>query len=334
MIKKMNDEVLLTHVKKLAAEERRATLALIEGLAEVEYRRLYAARGFSSLWEYATQELRLSKGAAHRRIRAARLLVKAPGAKESLANGNLSLSNAACVQGFIQNEKKQGRTPDAMKLVQAVQDLSQPDCEAKLFEFSPTSTPPPKRDGNRIVSAKKDRELKFVVSDELFEKLERIKGLIAHARPNASLADLLEYLATEQLSRLEKKKGIGQDLDSIVTSAAKVTPLPKGKRVYLPAPLRKAIGCRSGGRCEYVHEGKRCTSTYYLQADHIIPLARGGANELSNLRLLCFNHNQQQAREKLVPTPPTAPTRERSRITVFSAAPPRAHFPSSTNPAA
>ena len=54
----------------------------------------------------------------------------------------------------------------------------------------------------------KDHELKLVVSDEVFEKMQRIKGLLAHSKPNATLAELIEYLATETLTRLEKQKGI------------------------------------------------------------------------------------------------------------------------------
>lgn len=299
MIKKMNSKELLSHAKKLAATERRATAELVESLAEIDRRKLYLEEGFASLWDFATKFLGLSEGSAQRRIQAARLLNDVPEVKASLEQGLLSLSNAAKVQSFRQKESKQGRLPDAPALLQAVESLSQTECEAKLLELSPAAEPTPRREGKRVVSPKKDRELKFVVSAGLFEKLERIKGLIAHAKPNATLAELLEHLADVELKRLEKKMGTSADREAAITAAAAVKPLPAGKRVYIPASLRRAAFAKSGGWCEFAHEGRRCASQRYLQIDHAVPLALGGANTLSNLRVLCGPHNRQQARVKL-----------------------------------
>lgn len=297
MIKNLSNDKLLSHAKGLAIQERQATLALIEAIAEIDQRKLYLERGFASLWELATKELGLSEGAAHRRINAARLLVRSPEIKPAIESGALSLSNAAQVQGFLRREAKQGRVRDPLEVAKAVQNLSQAECHARFFEISPESAAP-LGEGTRVVSEKKDRELKFVVSAELFEKLERIKGLIAHAKPNASYSELLDYLATEMLARLEKAKGISADRKVALTAAAKVTALPKGKRVCLPVALRKGVWARSQGQCEFVHQGRRCSSRRFLQEDHVIPLVQGGANELSNLRLLCAAHNRWQAEER------------------------------------
>ncbi|MGK5085168.1 hypothetical protein WDW37_17915 [Bdellovibrionota bacterium FG-1] len=128
----------------------------------------------------------------------------------------------------------------------------------------------------RIVSSEKDRELKIVVSDEVYQRLQQIKGLLAHAKPNATLGELLEYLVNETLPRLEKKKGVapkGKALDQeevppIRATAAAIVPtaaakaLPEGQRVHLPAAL-------------------------------------GGSNDNQNLQALCKAHNLQQAQEKL-----------------------------------
>jgi 5-methylcytosine-specific restriction endonuclease McrA len=42
-------------------------------------------------------------------------------------------------------------------------------------------------------------------------------------------------------------------------------------------------------------DGKRCEETIRLNVDHIKPVARGGSNDITNLRLLCAKHNQLQA---------------------------------------
>ena len=292
-MKDISSPELLTRTKTLVAEERRITLALIMHLQEIERRMLYAEMNYSSMWDFATGELGLSEGAAQRRLHAMRLVRDVPEAKVALASGALSLSNAAKVQSFRKAEKKLGRKPDPRMLVEQVISLTQKQCEAKLFEISPEALP---RERERIVSAEQERELKIVVSSELYEKLKRIQGL---AKPDASYAELLEYMANQTLAQIEKQKGISLDADTALTSAAAVKPLPAGERVYLPEPLKRAVWARSGGRCEFMRNGRRCNSRWRIEIDHITPLALGGANHLENLRACCWHHNRQQAREKL-----------------------------------
>ena len=55
-----------------SGRERRATAALVASLAELDERRLYLGEGYSSLFTYCTQCLRLSEHAAYSRIEAAR----------------------------------------------------------------------------------------------------------------------------------------------------------------------------------------------------------------------------------------------------------------------
>jgi hypothetical protein len=291
------------------------SLALVEHLEEIQARRLHNELGFSSLWEFSTQYLGLSEGAAQRRISAMRLARDVPEAKAALQSGKLSLSNAAKVQSFRQAQKKQGMAlSDPRELIQKVENLAQPECEARLLEISPQVRP---AEGERVVSAAQDREIRLVISSELHAKLQWIKGLIAHSKPNASYAELLEYLVKEALPRLEKQKGIVQncqgghtDQKTQATAAAaadvpqgselaseiaeKARALPKGKRVYLPVALKRAVYARSGGRCEYIAHGKRCGSGYMLEIDHKVPLSAGGGHDLSQLRHLCRAHNLQQ----------------------------------------
>lgn len=64
----------------------------------------------------------------------------------------------------------------------------------------------------------------------------------------------------------------------------------------IPLRTRDAVFARDRGRCTYVgSDGMRCDATIRLHVDHIKPVARGGSNDISNLRLLCARHNQLQA---------------------------------------
>lgn len=300
----LSSQELLVQTKSLVAQERKLTLQLIEHLEEIQRRRLHVDMGFASLWEFATQELGLSEGAAQRRIQAMRLVRDVPEAKASLESGRLSLSNAAKVQSFRQAEKKLGRRPDARTLVSRVENLSQRECEKTLFEISPKALP---RERERIVSASEERELKLVVSPALYEKLQKLRGLLAHAKPEASYAELLEHLADAELARMEKKRGLDQEPSEAITAAAAVEGerrLPAGRRVHLPAAVQRAVWARAGGRCEVEGGGaRRCSSQYRLEIDHIRPLALGGENTLSNLRLACREHNVANAKNSSPRTP-------------------------------
>src|SRR5688572_9780116 len=68
----LEDRSLLDAAKRLAADERRATAALLRALMEIDSRRLYLGEGCASMFVYCTQVLHLSEGGAYNRIEAAR----------------------------------------------------------------------------------------------------------------------------------------------------------------------------------------------------------------------------------------------------------------------
>jgi len=66
----------------------------------------------------------------------------------------------------------------------------------------------------------------------------------------------------------------------------------KTLRIYIPPAVRKYVFERDFYRCQSC--GKNNLETN-LAVDHIIPLARGGKNDISNLQTLCFSCNQQKS---------------------------------------
>ena len=83
---------LLSSVKRLAANERHATVQLVAHLAEMGVRRLYLGEGYSSLFTYCTLVLHLSEHAAYARIEAARAARRFPAILEAVASGALHLT--------------------------------------------------------------------------------------------------------------------------------------------------------------------------------------------------------------------------------------------------
>lgn len=295
-LQKLSKSDLLTTAKDAVAKEREATLFLIEVLREVNSRMLYAELGYSSLWEFATQYLGLSAGAAHRRIAALKLSQEIPAVKEALEEGRLKLSTAAQMQSFFQQEKKNGKVytrHEKLDLLQEVQCLSTRECEKKLFALSPESIPQEKV---RPVS-EFQTELRVVLDQETLDKLQKLKEL---QFPDATYAELIRYLADLGIQAAEKKKGISGSTQA-PTPAPEVKKSPEpGIRLYVSKIDKRKLYQRSGGQCEYVSpDGKRCFSRYRIQIDHIQALALGGLSEFSNYRHLCWTHNRQQAREQL-----------------------------------
>ena len=156
----------------------------------------------------------------------------------------------------------------------------------------------------------------FGADEEFVEKLERVRSLLStkHHR-RLEIAEILETALDEYLerhgpeARIRKRKQ--RDENSTGKKAVAQNPgrqrneavIPAqrrgsgtGRSRYIPRRIRDEVYERDGGRCTFVSpSGKRCSSTWDLQIDHIIPYARGGDNTLSNLRLLCGKHNRLEA---------------------------------------
>lgn len=67
--------------------------------------------------------------------------------------------------------------------------------------------------------------------------------------------------------------------------------MSKTPRIPIPLEVRKYVFERD--RCQCQSCGKTSTETE-LTIDHIIPLAAGGSNDISNLQTLCRDCNQKK----------------------------------------
>lgn len=67
--------------------------------------------------------------------------------------------------------------------------------------------------------------------------------------------------------------------------------MSKTPRIPIPPAVRKYVFERDSHHCQSCGQTHREAD---LTIDHIIPLAAGGANDLSNLQTLCSRCNQQK----------------------------------------
>jgi hypothetical protein len=103
----LSDDELLATVKHLAATECRATAALVRSLIELDERRLYLGEGYSSLFTYCTQALRLAEGAAYNWIEAARAARRFPAILTALEDGAVTLTTVRIVAPHLTRENYQ-----------------------------------------------------------------------------------------------------------------------------------------------------------------------------------------------------------------------------------
>jgi phage terminase small subunit len=311
-LQKLDNETLLKQTRDLASEERKITLEILSHLREINRRRLFALRGYSSLFEYVTRELGYSDASASRRIAAMRLIAELPEVENKIKEGTLSLSNAAQAQKLFQTEQKAEtpKSPEEKKaIIQSIENKSTRDAEKTLISHS--SQPANALKPDRVKPVTQDQsEVRFVADQKLLDQLEQIKGLLAHKNSNMTLAELIGEMAKLSLEKLQPKppKPSQTPQDHSGAGAAPTQVLPKRAVVknsrptsqmsrYVPAEVKRAVYHRDGGKCCYVDRatGRRCNSTFGIEYEHIRPFAQGGNATVYNIQILCKSHNQLRA---------------------------------------
>jgi 5-methylcytosine-specific restriction protein A len=68
--------------------------------------------------------------------------------------------------------------------------------------------------------------------------------------------------------------------------------MEKTPRIPIPPAVRQYVFERDNYQCRSCGKTHK---TVKLQIDHIIPLAKGGSNDMSNLQTLCSECNQQKS---------------------------------------
>jgi hypothetical protein len=325
------DDELLRRLAELVGQSRRLEWDLIAHIAEVDARRLYAREACPSMFAYATEVLHLSEHEAYLRITVARASREHPMLLELLAVGRLHLSGIAKLVPHLTRENRDAILERAVHLTKRqIEELiaslaPKPDVPARVRklpvsrdavatsrEGAPVEAPAlavqPAEDRGPSPQLGPDRaagsasskptrpavveplapsryKVQFTASSALQRKLERLQALT----PGADLAQIIEQAVTERLERLEAKRFARVKRPRKQVEEAETRPSSR----YIPAPIRRAVHERDGGRCTYVDAaGRRCTARRNLEYHHHgRPYGRGGDHSVDNLRLCCKVHN-------------------------------------------
>ncbi|MFM6927769.1 MAG: HNH endonuclease [Bdellovibrio sp.] len=293
----LSNTELLSRFGKLVQTERRITHLVLECIAEIDSRRLYLDKAYPSLYEYLVQGFGYSSSAALRRIESARLLRDIPGVAEKIESGALNLSQLSKVQQAVRTvQKVEDRKLDLeekRELLSRIEHTTQQQTEVILSQA--LSLP--------VFSENKEKNhrdesvtLTITFSKEQMAILKKAQDLIAHAVPEKKWAETMTYLAQKEIHRrtevkISKKRSEISKSENGIKASSKFSTKPSRKP--LSTALKKLILNRDKC-CQYKDNvtGKTCGSTRFLQNDHRQSVWAGGSDEISNLQMLCAQHNR------------------------------------------
>jgi 5-methylcytosine-specific restriction endonuclease McrA len=318
----LGDEALLRGLDDLAAQDRTTTANLLAHMAEVDFRRLYAPAGYSSMHAYCTDRLKLSDDAAFKRLQVARQARRFPHVYFALADGRVHLSGLVLLAPHLTPENVDDliaratyrrkfeiatlvaslfpsvealRLDDGVSaLPSRVSSLAPGQVEtANILPSDPVHVPSPapgqvmRRE--RIVPVSDQRfSFEITIDRETHDLLRKAQDLLGHAGSSRDAAEVVRRGLQALVAQLEKRKHARVERPRRARTATRAR--------TIPAEVRRAVWERDGGRCTFVGAGGHaCGSTKRLQFDHVIPMSRGGESTAENIRLLCPTHNRLEA---------------------------------------
>lgn len=266
----------LTHA---IAEERKATVHVLELLAAMEHRQLFLAEGYPSLYVYCIDFLHLSESDAFHRVQAARAGTKWPQLFDALREGALTMSSLLILAPHMTNDNcdellAQARYQPKRVVERIVAGLApRPDAPSRITPLAPGRY-----------------RFQVTIDEETHELILMAQRLMQSSTPDVDLSRVTARAFRELVDRLLKQK-------------AAVTDRPKAKRISaegtrrIPAQVRREVWTRDGGRCAFEGPRGRCPVSGAVDFHHVIPFAMGGEATVDNLELRCRAHNLYQARQ-------------------------------------
>jgi hypothetical protein len=285
-------------------------------LAEFDRQRLWVQLGHASVFYYLHRDLKLSKGAAHYRKVAARLIQEFPEVVAPFREGKLCITtvvelarvitpenSADVLPRFFYLSKQEAKAvaveicpaavvPRREVVTKVVAELSHA-APIHLDETPLTAPPAPVPEEQRasfVPLTPNLQRLHMTVSKQFIDKLDAARKGQGHAQPGASAEKVIEaaldlLLAQQATRRAEVKR-------------PQKNPRPAKTPGQVTAAVKRAVWLRDDGKCTWpLDSGGTCGSTTRLEIDHVVPRARCGPSTIDNCRLTCAMHNRLAARQ-------------------------------------
>ncbi len=299
-ISNLSDTALHDSVVECADQEKQATLHLLDHLAEVDRRRLYALYGYASLWAYVCKELNYSESQAYERVAAMRLMTKAPEARTELENGNLTLTSAAKLSSHVRRERLS--PSKTMDLLPQIQNKSVRETETILLNHQQELHPEKGVTRPDQIKAITNEITRITIDcdQELIKLLEQVKSMAGNpaSQPKEIFKIALKEFVKRRMPK-EPKPQIEKESSAPSLGSIQVTPHKTKTTIsrFMANKTRILVKTRGEYQCEFISPltHKQCGHKANLEIDHVVPHAKGGSNQPENLRLLCKAHNLHYA---------------------------------------
>ena len=265
---------------EIAGRFRQVEADLISILQEVEETRAFIKLGYTSLFSYCVQGLRLSESVASNFVTVSRKAREIPMLQSAIREGLLGVSKARKITSVLTTENQE----EWLKKAQIFSSRQLEQEVAKVFPQMAVS--------ERLKFVAEDRlELRMGISKSLHDQLNRVQDLESQRTGRSmTLEETLEVLASlylekkdplERARRVLKKK-------ALVDAPASVTG-------HVPAGILHRVRVRDLNRCTHKNsQGIRCESRRWIHVHHVKARALGGQNTVENLTLLCSAHHRME----------------------------------------
>jgi 5-methylcytosine-specific restriction endonuclease McrA len=324
-LKHLTDNELHSSNVAAASRERMTTIEVLWHLRENNRRMLYAKMGYKDLKEYCVKELKYSEGSAWKRISAMKSLVEVPEIEEKIESGSLNLTQLSMARTHFREVKANAKEKKEILLNLENQSTRMTErilAESKSDDFIPKEIVKEKAvKGNKL-------EVTLILDEELQKELDEIQVLMG--KPFSKL-ELLKMMTKEKLASLRKKNTprtkqseflkkqdalkakrlVPEELNSTNSGPSNLSISQErkaqsagsktaSKSRYISRFTLREIKQRDQRQCQYrdPKTHRQCEAKFFLQNEHIIPFAKGGTNEISNLQQLCPAHNRLRAVEQ------------------------------------
>jgi 5-methylcytosine-specific restriction endonuclease McrA len=314
MIQNLSNEHNGIHQRalKISREYRNLEWQMLEVVELIDRTKLYKPLGYSSLFQYAVGALKLSESVAYSFISVARKAADIGELKRAIQDHSLSVSKASRVIPAL-------NPANAANLLEFAKNHSSREIDFEVARLNPKTAV---REKAKPVSGERVM-IRLSVSKNVYEDLRRAQSLAAKTGdPRIDLegtldAVLKDYLkrhdpvkkAARAVVRQEKRARTSQERRAMFLHGKETmtkgrphelrpngVEVPKtiGKpgRIRLTAKENHEVHLRDHGQCTFIDSsGKRCPNDRWVEIHHIIPVAEGGSNEVSNLTTLCAFHH-------------------------------------------
>ncbi len=311
------------HQKALEASQKYLTSEkeLVFVLQEIDRKKAWFYLGYRSLFQYATEALKLSESQSQSFIVVARACHRFEYFKKVIEESRLSVSKACRITSVLNQRDEQDWVSKALS-------LSKRDLEREVASVHPREKIPEKA---RYLNAQ-DMELHLCIHHDLYQKLQRVKDLAEAVSIEGALEELCEFYLqkkdpvkkAERVIQKNKTKSsphlaqarhhgnpakdfkISGSQNLVAVDSERVVPnsensesqnlepstLP-GQDRSIPAEVIHEVYHRDRGQCQYtLPSGVLCGSGRWIHLHHKRPRYKGGAHELNNLLSLCSTHHR------------------------------------------